>query len=568
VIRPLPVADPGVPDHRSPGRFLLWSAARIWPTLVGGIVLGVLWMVSQALTPAAVGHAVDAVTGRDAAGLVRWASVLLGLGVFQAVTGVLRHRLAVYNWLASAYRTAQLTVDAANRLGATLGRRVASGEVVSIGTADIDRIGGALDITARGSGAVVAIVTVAVILLDASVPLGLVVVLGVPLLVAVVGLLIRPLHRRQKAYRDQEATLTARASDIVTGLRVLRGVGGEAVLSARYRAESQALRADGVRVARIESLLAAAEILLPGIFVALVTWLGARFALRGEISPGQLVSFYGYAVFLVAPLRTLTEAIDKLTRGHVAARRVVDLLAMRPELTDPEHPVRLPDGPGELVDLTSGVVLRPGRLTALAAADPHDATTIVDRLGRYVDAEVTLRGVPLRELTLATVRQRILVADNDARLFTGPLRAELDPHGRADDATVTAALAAAAATDVVEALPDGLAAVVAERGREFSGGQQQRLRLARALVADPEILLLVEPTSAVDAHTEARIAANLGPARRGRTTLVCTTSPLVLDRADEVLFVCDGKVVAQGTHRELLTTEPRYAATVTRAEED
>ncbi|WP_343954418.1 ABC transporter ATP-binding protein, partial [Nonomuraea longicatena] len=126
---------------------------------------------------------------------------------------------------------------------------------------------------------------------------------------------------------------------------------------------------------------------------------------------------------------------------------------------------------------------------------------------------------------------------------------------------------AACATDIVDALPDGLDAVVAEAGREFSGGQQQRLRLARALLTDPEVLILVEPTSAVDAHSEARIAERLAKARAGRTTLVVTTSPLVLDRTDQVVYVQDGRLHAQGTHRELLDTSPEYTATVTRGED-
>ncbi|MGX7676353.1 ABC transporter ATP-binding protein [Plantactinospora sp. DSM 117369] len=567
-MRPLPVPDPGVPDQRSATRFLLWLAARIWPTLAWGMVLAVISFVGQALMPAALGRAIDAgLVARDTDALLRWGLVLLSLGIVQAIVGIIRHRFASFNWLAGAYRTVQLTVDHANRLGATLPKRLATGEVVSIGTADINHIGGALDILSRGTGSFFAVLTITAILLATSVPLGLVVVLGVPLLMAVVAMLIRPLHRRQEAYRDQQATLTTRASDIVAGLRVLRGVGGESVFSARYRAESQALRHGGVRVARVEALLEATQVLMPGIFLVLVTWLGARFALRGEISVGQLVSFYGYTVFLIGPLRMLTELIDRITRGHVSARRVVSMLDLRPDVTDPEHPVELPDGPGELVDVESGVTVRPGRLTALAAAAPEDAVAIADRLGRYVDSEATLRGVPLRKLALATVRRRILVSDNEARLFSGPLRAELDPHDRADDATIAAALDAASATDIVAALPGGLAGRVAERGREFSGGQQQRLRLVRALVADPEILILVEPTSAVDAHTEARIADRLGPARRGRTTLVCTTSPLVLDRADHVVFVSDGKAVAEGGHRDLLDSEPRYAAVVTRAEE-
>lgn len=567
-MRSLPVGDPGTPDHRSPVRFLLWLAAQVWPSLAAGVVFGVVWMGSQALMPAVIGNAIDSgLRAHDLGALATWAAVLLGLGLVQAVAGLCRHRMAVFNWLAAAYRTIQLTVAQANRLGATLPKRLAAGEVVSIGTADISHIGGALDITARGAGAIVAIAAVTVLLLRTSVPLGLVVVLGVPLLVAIVAGLIRPLHRRQQAYRDQEAALTTQAGDIVAGLRVLRGVGGEPVFAARYRAESQRLRAAGVRVARVESLLPAAEILLPGLFVALVTWLGARFALRGEITPGQLVSFYGYAAFLVMPLRTLTEAIQKFTRAHVAARRVVRLLDLEPEFTDPPQPATLPDEPGELVDPVSGLVVAPGQFAALATTVPEDAIAIADRLGRYVDSEVTLSGVPLRDLALATVRERILVVDNDARLFSGPLRTTLDPHARADDATLMAALDAASATDIVEALPDGLDTVVAERGREFSGGQQQRLRLARALVADPQVLVLVEPTSAVDAHTEARIAERLRAARAGRMTVVASTSPLVLDRADVVFFVEEGKVIAKGAHRELLEREPRYAATVNRGED-
>jgi ABC-type multidrug transport system fused ATPase/permease subunit len=568
-MRSLPVADPGTPDHRSATRFLLWLAVRTWPSMVAGIGWGIVWMVSQALMPAVIGKAVDAgLVDRDRRALLTWGIVLLGLGLVQAATGIVRHRFAVFNWLAAAYRTIQLTIAQANRLGATLPKRLATGEVVSIGTADINHIGNALDVTARGAGAVAAIGTIAAILFGASVPLGLVVIIGVPLLMALVGGLIRPLHHRQQAYRDQQGQLTSRSGDIVTGLRVLRGVGGEATFSARYRAESQSLRFAGVRVARVESVIEAAQVFVPGAFVVLVVWLGARFALRGEITPGQLVSFYGYASFLISPLRTITETIDKLTRGHVAARRVVAMLALRRDLAEPADPASLPDGEGDVVDEESGVVVRPGRLTAIAATAPEDAAAIADRLGRYVDGEVTLSGVPLRDLPLATVRERVLVADNDGRLFSGPLRAELTgSDGDACDERIRAALAAASATDIVDALPSGLDTVVAERGREFSGGQQQRLRLVRALLADPQVLVLVEPTSAVDAHTEARIAGRLGAARAGRTTVVCTTSPLVLDRADHVVFVEDGKVAAEAGHRELLETEPRYAAVVTRGEE-
>ena len=154
--------------------------------------------------------------------------------------------------------------------------------------------------------------------------------------------------------------------------------------------------------------------------------------------------------------------------------------------------------------------------------------------------------VPLSGLARDVVRRRIVVSDTGSTLFSGPLRDGIDIRHEGD-AAVARALHTASAEDVLEALADGLDEVVAERGRSFSGGQRQRLVLARALAADPEILVLVEPTSAVDAHTEARIAARLREQRAGRTTVVTTTSPLLLDKVDLVVFVRAGKVVATGT---------------------
>jgi len=559
----LPDADPGVPDDRSATRYLGWLVRRYRVTVVAATVLGVLWMLFQAFVPAVVGKAIDAATRHDRDGLLRWCLVLFLIGAGQAWTGISRHRITVANFLRAAFVTVQLTVRQAGRLGSALSRRLDTGEVVAIGTADIRAVGAAVEIVARGVGSLVAVLTVTAILLVTSVPLGLVVVLGVPILMAVVGLLIKPLHHRQQITREQQGLLTGRAADLVSGLRVLRGVGGEAVMAERYRVESQSLRAAGVRTARVESLLEAAQVLLPGIFLVLVTWLGAHFALAGQITVGQLVSFYAYAAFLVTPLRQLTEALDKITRGHVAGRRVVTMLTATTDLPDPSSPAGPEGFAGDLADPESGVVIRPGEITAIVSAHPAEAALIADRLGRHAEGG-TVGGRPLKQFALATVRERILVADNDAHLFSGPLRSDLDPY---DTGRLPAALHTAAATDIVEALPDGLASEVAERGRSFSGGQQQRLRLARALVADPDTLILVEPTSAVDAHTEARIAERLSAARAGRTTVICTSSPLVLDRTDRVCFVEEGRLVAAGHHHGLLDAEPRYARAVLRADQ-
>lgn len=588
-MRALPVPEPGTPDLRSPRRFLLWLMARQRASIIAGIVWGCSWMIAQALVPAAIGAAVDALAAHRTAAFATDCLAVLGLGALTAVTGVLRHRRVVSNFLDAAYRIIQLITDQASRLGHTLSRLLSTGEVISVGTADVDAVGGAIDVTGRGSGAIAALIVVAAILLSRSRTLGLIVLIGGPAMTALVGVLLRPLHQRQQQYRELQGQLANRAADIVSGLRVLRGIGGEAAFSQRYRHQSQELRQTGVHVARTESLLSGAEVLLPGMFVTAATWIAAHYALHATITPGQLVTFYAYASFLALPLTTLTEAADEIVRGHVAAGRVIAILALQPDITDPASPRPEPEAGAELRDPVSGLIAAAGKFIGIASDSPDDAVALADRLGRYgqlsgsdlsrgqgtgggAEGGPELGGVPLADLPVATVRTRILVATGDAHLFAGRLDSQLAgarPAGSAASsgagtAEIMAAISAACAQDVLDVIPGGLRGHLAARGQALSGGQSQRLRLARALLADPDILVLIEPTSAVDAHTEARIARSLREVRQGRTTLVITNSPLLLDLADRVAYLRGGSVAAQGTHQELLSASPAYAAAVTR----
>jgi ABC-type multidrug transport system fused ATPase/permease subunit len=567
-MKQLPFSDPGQPDTRSPTRFLVWIGRQQLGTLALGMAYGVVWMLSQALLPYALGRAVDdGLAAGDNGALLKWAAVLLGLGTVQAFAGVSRHRAAVSNWLQAAFRMVQVVSHHAARLGPAVRANLTTGEVVATVSNDAMRAGGAYDITARLAGAIASYFVVAAILLSTSFVLGLVVLLGVPVLVMSLSFVIRPLQARQREQREEVGRLTALGADTVSGLRVLRGIGGEQVFLARYRSRSEQVRRAGVRVALPQSTLDSAQVLLPGIFVVIVTWLGARLAVDGRIRPGELVAFYGYAAFLVIPLRTAAETVDKVTRAYVGANRMLAILRIQPQVTDPEAPVPEPPPGLPLTDRRSGLVVEPGLFTCVVSAVPQEGVELVDRLGRFVhDDGVLLGGVPVGGLPIEVVRRRIVVSETDPMLFSGPLQEELDPWGRASETEVLAAIAVANAEDVLDALPERLAGLVEERGRSLSGGQRQRLVLARALLADAEILLLVDPTSAVDAHTEARIARRLREARRGRTTVVLTASPLVLDQADRVVFLEDRVVEAIGTHRELLRSAPAYRATVTREE--
>lgn len=567
----IPVADPGIPDTRSPARLLLWVGKHQQGTLLAGVLFGIWWMVAQALMPFAIGRAIQqGIVRSDNRALALWTTALLSLGLMQAYAGVMRHRYAVFNWLQASFRLAQLVSHHTARTGPALRESLSTGEVVATVSNDAMRAGGAFDITARLSGAIVAYVVVAVILLSSSVALGLIVLVGVPILVLGLGTIIRPLQARQRDQREEVGRLTALGADTAAGLRVLRGIGGEDEFFERYRRRSQQVRRAGIRVSVPQSTLDASQVFVPGLFVVLVTWLGARFALSGTIDTGALVSFYGYAAFLVIPLRTAAEAVDKITRSLVGARRMLDVLAVERSIGEPATPAEEPPPGVDLRDARSGVVIRPGVITCLVSALPDDSASIADRLGRFGDEDGVVFGdVGLGDLPVQAVRRRIVVSEADPVLFAGTLRHELDPWGRAgSDAAILDAVSVANAEDILGALPEGLDAPVEERGRSFSGGQRQRLVLTRALLSDAEVLVLVEPTSAVDAHTEARIAERLREARTGRTTVIVTSSPLVLDRADRVVFVHEGLAVAEGTHRELLRLRPDYREVVTRGEDE
>ncbi|WNI24232.1 ABC transporter ATP-binding protein [Streptomyces sp. ITFR-16] len=560
--------DPGTPDCRGPLRYLWWLVTSQRWRIAGGAALGSVWMVGLTLPPYLLSRAIDdgLEPGRWPA-LLGWTAALLGVGVLNAWLSIMRHRTMTRVRLDGAFRSVRVVVRHATRLGGALPRRVTAGEVLTIGFGDVAVIANTLTATGPGVGAVLAYVVVAALLLAVSPLLAAVVLLGVPLLVVLVGPLLGRLQGVEAAYREHQGALATRFGDIVGGLRVLNGIGGKDVYAERYRRGSRALRAEGYRVGAVTSWVQALGTGLPALFLGAVTWLAARMAARGEISVGDLVAVYGYAAVLVVPVASFIESGYDLSRGLVAARRVIRFLTLEPDSAARDATADAPGPPAPLHDPDSGVEVAPGRFTALVSARPADSAAVVDRLGRFTASAATWGAIPLDAIDLTQVRRRILVADNEADLFAGPLREVIGGLDR-DEESVDRALHAALAQDVVRGLPDGLDSPVEAQGRNLSGGQRQRVRLVRALLADPEVLLAVEPTSAVDAHTEAAVAARLRAAREGRTTLVTSTSPLLLDRADTVYYLVDGTVAAAGSHRELLDREPGYRRLVSRGADE
>lgn len=573
-MRSFPYKPAKKPDLRSPGRYLLWLAGAQRGTLLLGIMYGTIWTVCQALTPYVLGQAIDqGILPGNFAKLTGWVGLLVGLTIVQSISATLRHRAAVSNWMQAAFRSAQVVGHKVTRSGDALPQKFSTGEVVSTCASDAMRIGEIFDVAARLAGSVVGYLLVSFLVFQSSWQLGLVVLIGVPLCGAAMLFVIRPLQRRQKAQREAAGQMTALGADTVAGLRVLRGIGGEHIFVERYRERSRETQLAGNKVAYSLADLDAAQVFVVGVFSVAFTWIGALQAVAGQIEAGQLVALYGYAVFLVSPIRTAADAVSRLIRAQVGAKRIIDVLATPSAVHDAETTVPAPDSPSALLDSVSGVVVAPGGLSAIVSGDPAKSADLARRLGRFEDAvlreaEVRWGSEALHMMPLREVRSRIVVSDAEPQLFTGTLREELDPAGNHTDAEIMAAIDVASADDVFDGLEHGLDDEVTEKGRSFSGGQRQRLTLARAVLTEAEVLVLIEPTSAVDAHTESRIATALRRTRgtSGQTTVVVTASPLLLGAMDTVAFLQDGALLAQGTHRHLLDTVPGYRKVVIRGE--
>lgn len=603
-------AETARPDTRSPARFLLWTLLVQSDVLAALAIAGLAWFLPSALSPYLLGRTIDAgILRGDWGATAGWAGLLALVILVGAASGIVMHTLAVRGWLISLYGTQKLVTRKSVQLGHVLNRRLPTGEVLSISSSDSDIFGGTFEVVARALGALGAFVLVVVMMMNTSPLLGLVVLIAAPLLVVGAAPVLRPLNAAQTAERTQNGELTSMAADIVAGLRILRGIGGEKTFGDNYETQSQRVRRLGVTAGTWQAVVETLSVLLSGLLLVILVWLGSHEMVAGRLTLGQLISFVGYAIFMVWPLQTMFEMAQKWVRGLVSARKTIALLAAELPWTDGVR--EMPARPA-LHDLESGVRVEPGEFLVVVSADPDSSAALADRLGRYLptvhagheeaesedelkgraarraraekerrrieaartDAEVAERpwgvtadGIDYQHYTMASLRERILVSDAGSQVFAGTFQQAVDPLGSHAREQAEQVLRTASAEDVFESLPQGWASRIDEKGRGLSGGQRQRVVLARALLADPEVLILVEPTSAVDAHTEEAIAGRLADHRRGRTTVVMTASPLLVHSADRVSFLVDGRQAAAGSHHQLTADHADYRAVMNRGME-
>nr|WP_296066248.1 ABC transporter ATP-binding protein [uncultured Actinoplanes sp.] len=493
-----------------------------WRLVTGSLLAGV-HQGCQALVPIVIGVIVDhAVATGSTARLLVWTGALAGL--FLLLTCAYR---------IGARQLMRAIADEAHRLRLEVAAKVLdphagvrTGEVLTISTTDADHTSYLLDYIPRIAGALTATVVSAAGLCLISVRLGLVVLLGTPLVLLALQRAAPRITDRVADRQEVAGRASSLATDLVTGLRPVRGIGAQEAAAERYRQVSrESLRAT-LAAARTQGTFLAASTTVSTLLACGIAVLAGWFALTGRISAGQLVTVIGLAAFLGEPFATLSTATGWIASARASAARITGVLGASPApAARPPAPPR--PRPGECL----GLVVWP------------DAAAVA---ALYQD------GSP-----------DVLVVPHHPDLFTGTIRENL-----LRDDPPASALAASAADDVVRAHPDGLDHQIAERGAALSGGQRQRLALARALLAAPALLVLHDPTTGVDPVTEHAIARGIRALRHGPGstlgTLLITTSPALLAVTDRVVVLRRGAVVATGTHASLAASDPEYRAAVLR----
>ncbi|KIF72903.1 ABC transporter [Streptomyces sp. 150FB] len=447
-----------------------------------------------------------------------------------------------------------------------------SGEVLTIATEDADQTADIIEVVPLLISSLVAVLVAAVALGLADVRLGLLVIVGTVAILSVLAVMSRRIGASTREQQARVARAGAKVADLITGLRPLHGFGGNSAAFLSYRKVSAEAKHQAVTVAKVNGAYAGTALALNAVLAAAVTLTAGWLAFGGRINVGELVMAVGLAQFIMEPLKMFSEMPKYVMIARASAERMALVLTAPPLTTLGEE---RPAAGGDLeVDCVRYGALRElkfevgaGEFVAIAVYQPRAAADLASILAVNVppgafEGTVRVSGEAITDLSIEAVREHMLVNPYDGEIFAGTLRTNIDPSGTSR--LVPEAVEASMLTDVVALHREGLDYGVRDRGANLSGGQRQRLSLARALAVDSDVLVLRDPTTAVDAVTEQLIARNVAKLRRGRTTLVITSSPALLDAADRVLVLDDGVITAEDTHRNLLASDEDYCRAVAR----
>jgi ABC-type multidrug transport system fused ATPase/permease subunit len=522
----------------TPGRFLLRVIFSVKRVTVPAMLLAIVWQVGESAVPVVMGVAIDrALATGNAAQLVLWLGVLVALYIVLTAAAKFTNRLTAYAVQLMQHRLrGTLSTGVLHPVGGAA--RAPDGTVVSVMTSDVSRLANGGILMVLPISRIAAIGFIAVSLVATQWVLGLVVLVGAPLAVWLMGVLSERLSRDTREYQELLASTVGRATDLVAGYRVVKGMRAEAEATRRYRQASRETLVGAKRNAGLLGRFHMGSGVVSGVFVAAVMGLAGWFAVDGQLSVGGLIAAVGLTQALLPQIQSIANAsIPNLAGARAASARVIDALrdsnSGRPGPHD--EPTRAEVAPLPMLEVSTpgaSIVVEPGELVGVRA-DDRSAARIVDTLldpwsGGEVEAR--LDGLAARKLTAREYRSRVTVAPHRAMLFSGTIRDNLT-EGDGAPGRMDAALRAAACDDFAADLD----VPVGEGGNRLSGGQRQRVALARALASDAPVLVLHDPTTAVDPVTEHAIAGRLRGVRAGRSTLLIASSPALLGCCDRVV---------------------------------
>ncbi len=390
---------------------------------------------------------------------------------------------------------------------------------------------------------------------------------------------------RQISTRTQAALgdATAVLEETLSGVRVVKAFGREGYETARFGSAVDRAFALALRRTRVRAVFVPLMTLLGFAAVTFVLWYGGRQVLAGTLSPGELVSMLVYMLLIIAPIGTLTTLYSQLAEALGAAERIFEVLDTPTEPLDRPGLPALPSliGSVELRNVSFGypnsarvlhdisMRVQPGEVVALVGPSGAGKTTLVNLIPRFYEpqrGEVLLDGYPVRDYSLESLRAQISIVPQETLLFGASVRENI-AYGRLDatDEEIREAARAANAHNFIQLLPDGYDTLVGERGVKLSAGQRQRIAIARALLRDGQVLILDEATAALDNESEALVQDALERLMSDRTTLVIAHRLSTVERADKIVVLDRGRIVEQGTHRELLDLEGLYYRLYTRS---
>jgi putative ABC transport system ATP-binding protein len=547
--------------------------------LAVGTVLLCAHQIAETAVPLALGVIIDRGIADGGPVELIWSIAALAV-LFVALTTAFQVGMRQLN-LALQREAHLVRMEVSGRVLSTCGVRtpLSDGEMLTVSSSDAEQAAWFLDLFPRMAAAATAVLATAVALFVIDVPLGLAVLLGTPLFMALLRLATPLITARTVQQQSRVAKATAMAGDLVVGLRSLQGIGAQHAASARYRAASTTALNAALATVRSLALQRGVTTTVSALIAACVASLAGWFALDGRISIGELIAVVGLAQFLIEPLTLLTSAPAVVARARGSAERVSTVLSAPSLLSDGPESLPVPTGLS-VRNVTfrslAGIDIdaRPGEFVAVIALDPSDGDALATVLGGQVasdeySGDVMFDGVSMREVSRESFRTRVLAEPHTTDLFAGSLIENIVGFETdTDRGHLDAVLSASAADQVATVHRDGLEHRVNDRGQNLSGGQRQRLALARALYARPPVLVLHEPTTAVDAVTEQAIADGIRGVRhsadRDDVTVVVTSSPALLATADVVVVLRDGHVSDTGTHADLTATNAEYAEAVLR----